>query len=38
VKLDASVAGRRLKRLTPRDGWASFDVPSLLDHEVVVIS
>jgi hypothetical protein len=46
VRLDAGVAGRSLKRLVarrdeglaPRDGGASFDVPSLLDHEVVVIA
>jgi hypothetical protein len=46
VRLDAGIAGRRLKRLVarrdeglaPRDGWVSFDVPSLLDHEVVVIA
>jgi hypothetical protein len=46
VKLDAGVAGRSLKRLVARreegtaahDGWVSFDVPSLLDHEVVVIT
>jgi hypothetical protein len=46
VRLDAGVAGRALKRLVarrdeglaPRDGWVAFDVPSLLDHEVVVIA
>jgi hypothetical protein len=46
VRLDAGVAGRSLKRLVarrdekiaPRDEWVSFDVPSLLDHEVVVIA
>jgi hypothetical protein len=46
VRLDAGVAGRSLKRLVarrdealaPRDGRVSFDVPFLLDHEVVVIA
>ena len=46
VKLDTDVAGRNRKRLVargdvgidPADGWASFEVPSLLDHEVVVIA
>ena len=46
VKLDADVPGRHARRLVAReevrieraDGWASFEVPSLLDHEVVVIT
>jgi hypothetical protein len=46
VRLYAGVAGQALKRLVaqrdeglaPRDGWVAFDVPSLLDHEVVVIA
>ena len=46
VKLVADVPGRRAKRLVareeapidPADGWASVKVPTLLDHEVVVIT
>ena len=46
VKLEADVPGRGAKRLVarnevrtePADGWASFELPTLLDHEVVVIT
>jgi hypothetical protein len=46
VKLAADVPGRNTKRLVARgdlsiesaDGWASFALPTLLDHEVVVIT
>ena len=46
VKLPAGVAGRTAKRLvqagpltvTLRQGWAEFEVKSILDHEVVVVS
>ena len=45
VKLAADVPARRARRLVSReevviehaDGWAFFKVPTLLDHEVVVI-
>jgi hypothetical protein len=46
VKLDADVPGRSAKqlvarnevRIEPADGWASFELPTLLDHKVVVIT
>jgi hypothetical protein len=46
VKLDPSVPGRRAQRLVLRealgmklaDGWASFSIATLLDHEVVVVA
>jgi hypothetical protein len=46
AKLDAGVTGRGLKRLVARqdgtiesrDGWATFEIPSVLDHEVIVIA
>ena len=46
VRLDEGVAGRTLGRLVarrgeaivPRDGWAAFEIPSLLDNEVIVIA
>ena len=46
VKLGTDVSGRNAKRLVvreelpiePTDGWVSFKVPTLLDHEVVVIT
>jgi hypothetical protein len=46
AKLDADVPGRRAKRLVargeiriePADGWAFFEGPALLDHDVVVIT
>jgi hypothetical protein len=46
VKLAADVPGRRAHRLVAReevrfelaDGWASFEIPRLLDHEVVIIT
>ena len=46
VKLPAGVPGRSARRLvspgaatlTVRQGWAEFEVKSILDHEVVVVS
>ncbi len=46
VKLDVDLAGRTAKRLVdraevriePADGWATFQIPALLDHEVVIIA
>jgi hypothetical protein len=46
VKRDADVPGRSAKRLVargevriePADGWAAFEIPTLLEHEVVVIT
>ena len=46
VKLNTDVPGRTVRRLVdrgevriePTDGWAAFDIPALLDHEVVVIA
>ena len=46
VKLNTDVPGRTAKRLVDRGdvriepalGWASFEIPTLLDHEVVVIA
>ena len=46
VKLPSGIAGRTARRLvssgaqaiTPRQGWAEFELRSILDHEVVVVS
>jgi hypothetical protein len=46
VKLPVGVPGRTARRLvqagpltvTVRQGWAEFEVKSILDHEVVVVS
>jgi hypothetical protein len=46
MRLDADVPGRRAERLVargkapiePAEGWASFEIPAVLDHEVVVTS